>query len=41
MKHGKMAIGGEWREIGQLYSKNKVSPSRLSMLIGKVYTHTM
>lgn len=41
MKHGKIAIGEEWRETGHVYSKNKVSPSRLSMLIGKVYTHTM
>jgi len=41
MKHGKMAIGGEWREIGHVYSKNKVSPSRLSILISKIYTHTM
>jgi len=41
MKHGKMAIGGDWREIGQIYFKNKVSPSRLGILIGRVYTHTM
>jgi len=40
MKHGKMTIGGEWTEIGQVYSMNKVSPSRLSMLIAKVDTHT-
>jgi len=36
-----MAIGGEWTEIGQVNSKKKVSPSKLSMLIGIVLTHTM
>jgi hypothetical protein len=38
MKHGKMAEGGEWRKSGQVDSKNKVSPTRLSMLIDKVDT---
>jgi len=36
-----MATGGEWRENGQVYSNNKMSPNRLSMPFGKVYNHTM
>jgi len=34
-------ILGNTMKINNISTANKVSPSRLSMLFGKVYTHTM